>query len=197
MLGPQVLLIGKRTRIIMKLAKALEMEGFSASWTNKAGRALLEFPDHHFDLIAFGRGVDIRTMGRLQEGFEARNPNVIFMQGIAPIVPLLVEQISAKLLEREGYGVIADALFSLRKKHWEIEVALTQHSRLQVVMYRMDIFFRAHQQILFDGMKDRGRYMFTARKRRGRHYFMIKANDNETLIKAIRKKDVNSEEEEA
>ncbi len=197
MLGPQVLLIGKRTRIIMKLAKALELEGFSVCWTTKGSRALLDFPDRHFDLIAFGKGMDVRTMSKLQEGFETRNPNVIFLQGIAPIVPLLVEQISSKLLERDGNEVIADVLFSLQKKQWEIEVALTQHSRLQIILYRMDVFFRAHQQIVFDGMKDRGRYLFKIRRRRGRHYWLIKANDNETIIKAIRKKDVVSEEEEA
>jgi DNA-binding response OmpR family regulator len=96
-----VLLIGKRKSVLTRLASELQKEGLSVQWTNNYATAHTDFRPNRFDLIIFGRGVDDRNRLRLQTIYQARNPEIIFLEGIAPIIPLLVHQIRYALLRKK------------------------------------------------------------------------------------------------
>jgi hypothetical protein len=49
-----------------------------------------------YGAVAFGRAVGEEDRARMRDAFRAANPAVAFVDGLAPITPLLVAQLSRR-----------------------------------------------------------------------------------------------------
>jgi hypothetical protein len=87
----RVLLVGKRAAVLTKLQAALREVGIEDDLTQDVANA-----DRHqlreYTAIAFGRAVREDARARMKAAFQAGNPSVVFVDGLAPITPLLVAQ---------------------------------------------------------------------------------------------------------
>ena len=92
----RVLLIGKRAVVLTRLQAALRESGIEADLTQDtagAGRRQLR----EYDAVAFGRAVGEHDRARMRDAFRAANHAVAFVDGLAPITPLLVAQFEQAL----------------------------------------------------------------------------------------------------
>jgi hypothetical protein len=92
----RVLLVGKRASVLTSLQSALRKVGIEADLTQDVTAAR---PDglRRYDAVAFGRAVKENDRARMKAVFRAANPSVIFIDGLAPITPLLVAQFEEAL----------------------------------------------------------------------------------------------------
>lgn len=127
----RVLLIGKCTGVLRRLQAALREHGVDADVSRDVGRADAGRP-YAYDAVAFGRAVSSADRARMREAFRQGNPAVVFVDGLAPIIPLLVAQFEEALDRRpeaeRRLGTVERAdgrpAFELRS---EAEVSVVDH----------------------------------------------------------------------
>ena len=92
----RVLLIGARAAVLAKLAAALRIIGIGADITRDAAGVP---PDELrvYGAVAFGRAVTDEERAAVRRSFDAAGADVAYVEGLAPIVPLLVAQIEHAL----------------------------------------------------------------------------------------------------
>jgi hypothetical protein len=165
-----VLLIGKRKSVLTRLASELQKEGLSVQWTNNYATAHTDFRPSRFDLVIFGRGVDDRNRLRLQTIYQARNPEIIFLEGIAPIIPLLVNQIRYALLRKVKHErVLAEASCQLTKG-LDLQFQVNKECEIAIQLYQLDLLFREHQSDLFSSTVSAGQHILHLEKKKLRRF---------------------------
>lgn len=156
----QVLLFGRSRKVLRKLSTALTEQGIGCTSDQEVAGALRHIAVRSFDLIAFGRGVSPSDKKRVRESALARNPQILFVDGLAPITGLLVYQVKTALLKRKipdpGFRLLPfeNTRYGL-KMHFK--VALRQ-SRLQVDLYRMNFLHRVTRETLSLGDVGQGQH---------------------------------------
>jgi hypothetical protein len=156
-----VLLIGRNPTVLTNLASALTEEGFSVKTTNRVEPASEDFNAAEFDLIAFGRGVDETTNTFLKANFTAQNPKIIFVDGLAPVIPLLVRQIklalSGSLLQERIL-----ARFSCQQTDpLLLQVTTASACRLIIDLYQLDAVHNTQQKTLVSAFVSAGNHTFS------------------------------------
>jgi hypothetical protein len=92
----RVLLIGKRAAVLTRLQAAVRDIGIEADLTrNVSGADPGEL--RQYAAVAFGRAVGQTDRARIKEAVTAANPDVAYVDGLAPIAPLLVAQLEEAL----------------------------------------------------------------------------------------------------
>ncbi|MGK5643296.1 oxidoreductase, partial [Streptomyces sp. URMC 126] len=88
-----------------------------------------------------GRAVDPAERAAVRRAFESAGADAVFVEGLAPIVPLLVAQIEQALdrTPREQRR-----LAGLAAAPDGITVEVTTPGRVRVVAYRVDRLYRRH-----------------------------------------------------
>ncbi|MER5467259.1 oxidoreductase [Streptomyces sp. NPDC002685] len=154
--GPRrrVLLIGARVALLAKLAAALRVIGVGADIAYDAtGVPADEL--RAYGAVVFGRAVPEAERAAVRESFRDAGVDVAHVEGLAPIVPLLVAQIEHALargpreLRRLTRLVAADG---------EAGVEVTSACRVQLTAYRLDRLSRVHAYDVFDGILEPGRH---------------------------------------
>ena len=178
----RVLLIGARVAVLAKLAAALRIIGIGADITREVG-------DVHADelrgygAVAFGRAVTEEERAAVRRSFERAGVDVAYVDGLAPIVPLLVAQIEHALdrspaeQRRLTHLVAADG---------EAGVEVTSPCRVRVTAYRLDRLYRTHAQEVFDGVLEAGRHRIAldAKAVRGES-FVVARTSGSVLVEAM------------
>ncbi|MBD2701024.1 hypothetical protein IC229_10295 [Spirosoma sp. BT702] len=142
-----VLLIGRNPSVLNDLASALTDEGFNVTTTNLVEQAVQDFDGVDFDLVAFGRGVDEATNHQLRMSFGNQNPKLIFVNGLAPLIPLLVKQIKLAVLgEQAGKFLTAFVCVSADCKKVRVNVAVS--CELTIDLYELDAIHQTTQKRL-------------------------------------------------
>ncbi|OKJ93556.1 oxidoreductase [Streptomyces sp. CB03234] len=150
----RVLLIGARVAVLARLAAALRTIGIGADIAEDT----VAVPPEElraYGAVAFGREIGEERRRAVKEAFARAGADVAYVDGLAPIVPLLVAQIEHALdrspLERRR-------LIRLAAAGGEATVEVTSTCRVQLVAYRLDRLrrTRAHEQ--FDGLLEPGRH---------------------------------------
>jgi hypothetical protein len=150
----RVLLIGARVALLAKLAAALRTIGIGADIAHDA----TDVPADElrtYGAVAFGRAVGEEERAAVRQSFERAGVDVAYIEGLAPIIPLLVAQIEHALdrspqeLRRITRLVAADG---------EAGVEVTSTCRVQLTAYRLDRLFRTHEHEVFDGILEAGRH---------------------------------------
>src|SRR6266545_2318354 len=83
----------------------------------------------------------------MRDAFRATNPDVTFVNGLAPITPLLVAQFEQALDRRpEQERRLGDVTVS----EGRIELALRSQARVRVTVYRLTRLYRTRTEQLLD-----------------------------------------------
>ena len=95
----RVLLIGKRAAVLTRLQTALREIGIEADLTQEisgtAGDRL-----RPYTAVAFSHAVSAADRTTMRDVFRQANPDVVYVDGLAPITPLLVAQFEEALDRR-------------------------------------------------------------------------------------------------
>ncbi|MGF0175263.1 oxidoreductase [Streptomyces sp. Marseille-Q5077] len=150
----RVLLIGARVALLAKLAAALRTIGIGVEITHDvSGVAVDEL--RTYGAVAFGRGIGEGKRAAARRAFTEAGVDVAYVDGLAPIVPLLVAQIEHAL---DRSPAEQRRLTRLVAADGEAGVEVTSPCRVQLTAYRLDRLYRTHTHEVFDGVLEAGRH---------------------------------------
>ncbi|MZD09526.1 oxidoreductase [Streptomyces sp. SID5785] len=144
----RVLLIGARVALLARLAAALRTIGIGAEIVQDTSGVPAE-ELRTYGAVAFGRAVDATRRDAVRRQFADAGVDVVHVDGLAPVVPLLVAQIEAALdrgpeeRRRLTRLVAADGTAQLR---------VTSTCRVRLTAYRLDRLYRTHTRDVFDAV---------------------------------------------
>lgn len=178
----RVLLIGARVAVLAKLAAALRTIGIGADIAHDA-------TDVHADelrsygAVAFGRAVTQEERAAVRRAFEQAGVQVAYVDGLAPIIPLLVAQIENALDRRP---VEQRRLTRLVAADGEAGIEVSSPCRVRLTAYRLDRLYRSHVQEIFDGILEPGRHRIAldAKAVRGES-FVVARTTGSVLVEAM------------
>jgi hypothetical protein len=96
-----VLLIGKSQLVLDDAVAGLRDLGHNAEATNDFTDVTARFDLNEIDLVVFGGQVPPDRRAKLREEISASNPRVIFVQGLAGIPGLIVNQVEGALASQD------------------------------------------------------------------------------------------------
>ncbi|MFE0514929.1 oxidoreductase [Streptomyces sp. NPDC058964] len=150
----RVLLIGARVAVLAKLAAALRTIGIGADIAQDADGVPPE-ELRAYGAVAFGRAIGQPQRAAVRQAFERAGVDVAYVEGLAPIVPLLVAQIEHALDRRP---VAQRRLTRLVAADGEAGIEVTSPCRVRLTAYRLDRLYRTHTREVFDGVLEAGRH---------------------------------------
>ncbi|MBG0850999.1 oxidoreductase [Streptomyces spinoverrucosus] len=168
----RVLLIGARVALLARLAAALRTIGIGADITRDADGVPAD-ELRGYGAVAFGRGVGEEERAAVRRAFERAGVEVAYVDGLAPIVPLLVAQIEHAL---DRSPVERRRLTRLVTADGEAGVEVTSACRVQLTAYRLDRLSRTRAHEVFDGLLEPGRHRIPldAKAVRGESYLVAR-----------------------
>lgn len=178
----RVLLIGARVAVLAKLAAALRIIGIGADITREVGDVPAD-ELRAYGAVAFGRGITEEERAAVRRSFERAGVDVAYVDGLAPIVPLLVAQIEHALDRRP---VEQRRLTHLVAADGEAGVEVTSPCRVRLTAYRLDRLYRTHAQEVFDGVLEAGRHRISldAKAVKGES-FVVARSSGSVLVEAM------------
>ncbi|MCF3129451.1 oxidoreductase [Streptomyces olivochromogenes] len=150
----RVLLIGARVAVLAKLAAALRTIGIGADIAHDATGVPAE-ELRAYGAVAFGRAIGETETAAVRRAFERAGVDVAFVDGLAPIVPLLVAQIEHALDRRPPDQ---RRLTRLTVTDGAADIEVTSPCRVRLTAYRLDRLYRTHTRELFDDVLEPGRH---------------------------------------
>lgn len=178
----RVLLIGARVAVLAKLAAALRIIGIGADITHGVGDVPAD-ELRGYGAVAFGRAVTAEERAAVRRSFERAGVDVAYVDGLAPIVPLLVAQIEHAL---DRSPVEQRRLTRLVAADGEAGVEVTSPCRVRLTAYRLDRLYRTHAREVFDGVLEAGRHRIAldAKAVRGES-FVVARTSGSVLVEAM------------
>ncbi|MGW5733722.1 MULTISPECIES: oxidoreductase [unclassified Streptomyces] len=172
----RVLLIGARVAVLAKLAAALRTIGVGAEIAADAAGVP---PDElrTYGAVAFGRSVPAATRAGVRAAFEGAGLHVAYVDGLAPIIPLLVAQIE-HALDRSPLEL--RRLTRLAATDGSAGVGITSTCRVQLIAYRIDRLSRTQVHEVFDGVLEPGEHHIEldAKATKGESYVVARTTDS-------------------
>ncbi|WP_455360221.1 oxidoreductase [Streptomyces sp. SYSU K21746] len=180
----RVLLIGARVAVLAKLAAALRTIGIGAEITRDAA-AVPADELRTYGAVAFGRAVSERERAAVRAAFSAAGVDVAYVDGLAPIIPLLVAQIEHAL---DRSPLDRRRLTGLVVTDGEAGVEVTSGCRVQLIAYRLDRLYRIHVEELFDGSLAPGthRIPLDGRATRGESFIVARTTGSVLVAPMVR-----------
>ncbi|MGW0495447.1 oxidoreductase [Streptomyces sp. NPDC003007] len=179
----RVLLIGARVAALAKLAAALRTIGVGADITQDAHRVS---PDElrGYGAVAFGHAAGERERAAVRRAFDNAGATAAHVDGLAPIVPLLVAQIEHTL---DRSPVALRRLTGLTASDAGADLEVTSACRVTLTAYRLDRLSRTHTHEIFDGVLPAGRHRVAldAKAVRGQA-FVVARTSGSVLVTAVR-----------
>ncbi|MFJ8630054.1 oxidoreductase [Streptomyces sp. NPDC093568] len=178
----RVLLIGARVALLAKLAAALRTIGIGAEITDHVSGVPAEELGT-YGAVAFGRAVGADQRAAVRRAFHDAGVDVTYVDGLAPIVPLLVAQIEHAL---DRSPVERRRLTRLVAADGEAGVEVTSPCRVQLTAYRLDRLYRTHTHEVFDGILEAGRHRIAldAKAVKGES-FVVARTSGSVLVEAM------------
>jgi hypothetical protein len=177
-----VLLIGARVAVLAKLAAALRTIGVGADIAHDADGVP---PDElrGYGAVAFGHAAGEQERAAVRRAFERAGVPVAHVDGLAPIVPLLVAQIEHAL---DRSPADRRRLTRLTAGDGGADVEVTSACRVTLTAYRIDRLSRTHTHEIFDGVLEAGRHRVAldAKAVRGRS-FVVARTAGSVLVAAV------------
>jgi hypothetical protein len=151
--GKKVLSIGAGKKVLNRLTQALDEAGFIATFSYTYDQPELIFRDFagtHFDVVALGRGVSYENKLNIKTTFKAQNPAIAFVEGLAPVIPLLVDQVKLACLP----STLSPAQVQLLPGKLHIGIPFPCH--LQVKLYHLNWLYMSYKKVLADSYSKAG-----------------------------------------
>jgi hypothetical protein len=178
----RVLLIGARVAVLAKLAAALRTIGIGADITRDAHDVPAD-ELRAYGAVAFGRAVTEEERALVRRSFERAGVDVAYVDGLAPIVPLLVAQIENAL---DRSPVERRRLTRLVAADSEVGVEVTSPCRVRLTAYRLDRLYRTQIHELFDGVLEPGRHRIALDSRAVKgESFVVARTSGSVLVAAM------------
>ncbi|MDX3691783.1 oxidoreductase [Streptomyces europaeiscabiei] len=152
--GRRVLLIGARVAVLAKLAAALRAIGIGADIAHDATCVSAE-ELRTYGVVAFGRAVGEADRGAVRLAFDRAGVQVAYVDGLAPIIPLLVAQIEHAL---DRSPTPQRRLTRLVAAGGQAGIEITSTCRVELTAYRLDRLRRPHTYRFFDGILPAGQH---------------------------------------
>lgn len=156
----RILLIGRNPAILTNLASALAEEGLVVKTTNRVEQASQDFNAADFAVIAFGRGVDAATNAALRASFSDQNPAIRFVDGLAPVIPLLVKQIKLALSDRQVTEQILTDFSYEDTNPPRIHITATAPCQVSIDLYQLDTVHHTQQKTFVSEFVTAGNHTF-------------------------------------
>ncbi|MDQ0752766.1 hypothetical protein QF034_006997 [Streptomyces africanus] len=150
----RVLLIGARVAVLAKLAAALRTIGVGADIAHDADHVPAD-ELRAYGAVAFAPGTGEQQRAAVRRAFERAEVPVARVDGLAPIVPLLVAQIEHAL---DRSPLEQRRLTGLAVTDGEADIEITSACRVTLAAYRLDRFSRTRTHEIFDGVLEPGRH---------------------------------------
>jgi hypothetical protein len=150
----RVLLIGARVAVLAKLAAALRAIGIGADIAQDATGVPPE-ELRTYGAVAFGRAVGEADRAAVRRTFERAGVQVAYVDGLAPIIPLLVAQIEHAL---DRSPAQQRRLTRLIAADGQAGIEITSTCRVELTAYRLDRLYRTHTYRFFDGILPAGQH---------------------------------------
>lgn len=150
----RVLLIGARVALLARLAAALRTIGIGADIAQDADGVPAD-ELRAYGAVVFGRSVGAADRDAVRRAFTAAGADVPCVDGLAPIVPLLVAQTEQAL---DNSPPQRRRLTELTAADGAVEVEVTASCRVRLTAYRVDRLARTHTRDLFDDVLEPGRH---------------------------------------
>lgn len=178
----RVLLIGARVALLARLAAALRTIGVGADITQDAG-AVPADELRAYGAVAFGSAVGDEQRAAVRRAFADAGVDVPHVDGLAPIVPLLVAQIEHAL---DDSPAGRRRLTRLTATGAAADVEVTSPCRVRLTAYRLDRLHRTRTHEVFDGVLDPGvhRVALDAGTVKGESYLVARAPGS-VLVTAV------------
>ncbi|MGW3032308.1 oxidoreductase [Streptomyces sp. NPDC001178] len=178
----RVLLIGARVAVLAKLAAALRTIGIGADIAHDADGVPAD-ELRAYGAVAFGRAVSQEERTAVRRSFERAGVDVVYVDGLAPIVPLLVAQIEHAL---DRSPTEQRRLTRLVAADGEAGVEVTSPCRVRLTAYRLDRLYRTHTHEVFDGVLEPGshRIALDAKAMKGES-FVVARTAGSVLVEAM------------
>ncbi|WP_328351917.1 oxidoreductase [Streptomyces sp. NBC_00445] len=178
----RVLLIGARVALLAKLAAALRAIGIGADITRDAADVPAD-ELRGYGAVAFGRAVTQEERAAVRAAFDRAGVDVAYVDGLAPIVPLLVAQIEHAL---DRSPADRRRLTRLVAADGEAGIEVTSPCRVQLTAYRLDRLYRTHAHEVFDGILEPGRHRIAldAKAVKGES-FVVARTSGSVLVEAM------------
>jgi hypothetical protein len=177
-----VLLIGARVAVLAKLAAALRTIGVGADITRDATDVPAEELGQ-YGAVAFGRAITAEERAAVRRSFEDAGLDVAYVDGLAPIIPLLVAQIEQAL----GRSPVEHRrLTGLSAAGGAAHVDVTFPCRVRLTAHRLDRLHRTHTHEVFDGILEPGRHRIAleAKAVKGES-FLVARTSGSVLVEAV------------
>ncbi|WNZ07298.1 oxidoreductase [Streptomyces sp. 11x1] len=150
----RVLLIGARVAVLARLAAALRAIGIGADIAQDATGVPPE-ELRAYGAVAFGRAVGKADRDAVRAAFDRAGVQVAYVDGLAPIIPLLVAQIEHAL---DRSPAEQRRLTRLVAADGQAGIEITSTCRVELTAYRLDRLYRPHTYRFFDGILPAGRH---------------------------------------
>ncbi|WP_172382802.1 oxidoreductase [Streptomyces sp. MNP-20] len=150
----RVLLVGARVALLAKLAAALRTIGIGAEIAADAAGVPAE-ELRTYGAVAFGQAVPAGVRGSVREAFERAGVDVAYVDGLAPIVPLLVAQIEYAL---DPGPVAQRRLARLAVTDGAVVTEVTSPCRVRLTAYRLGRLRRPRVHEVFDEVLEPGEH---------------------------------------
>ncbi|MFG2944748.1 oxidoreductase [Streptomyces adustus] len=180
--GRRVLLIGARVALLARLAAALRIIGIGADITRDAhGVPADEL--RAYGAVVFGATAGAEQRAAVRDAFGRAGLDVAYVDGLAPIVPLLVAQIEHAL---DRSPADQRRLTRLVAVDGEAAVEVTSSCRVRLTAYRLDRLSRPRTHELFDGILEPGRHRIALDPRAVRGAsFVVARTSGSVLVEAL------------
>jgi hypothetical protein len=179
----RVLLVGARATVPPRLAAALRTIGIGADIAQDATGVPAE-ELRAYDAVAFGRAVGEEQRTAVRHAFARAGADVAHVDGLAPIVPLLVAQIEHAL---DRTPAERRRLTRLTAAGDAAEIEVTSPCRVRITAYRLDRLHRTRAHEVLDGVLAPGghRVALDAKTVRG-EAFLVARTPGSVLVTAVR-----------
>ncbi|MFD4628613.1 oxidoreductase [Streptomyces sp. NPDC058284] len=150
----RVLLIGPRVALLAKLAAALRTIGIGAEIAADAAGVA---PDElrTYGAVAFGRAVPEATRHSVRSAFDGAGAQVAHVDGLAPVIPVLLAQIEYAL---DRSPMEQRRLTRLTAGPGAAELEVTSACLVRLTAYRTDRLSRTHTHEVLDEVLEPGRH---------------------------------------
>ncbi|MFD7319845.1 oxidoreductase [Streptomyces sp. NPDC059875] len=179
----RVLLIGARAAVLGKLAAALRTIGIGADIVPDT-EGVTDDELRGYGAVAFGRAVPEEARAAVRASFARAAVDVAYVDGLAPVVPVLVAQIVSALdptpPERRRLTALAAA-------GAEATVEVASAVGVQLVAYRLDRLYRTHEKLLLDDVLEPGthRIPLDAKAVKGQSFLVARTTGSELVVPVV------------
>jgi len=136
-----VLVLGKSRLVLDEAVAGLRNLGYRAEGTNDFADVTARFDTREIDLVVFGGQVPPDRKAELREEIGAVNPQVIFVQGLAGIPGLIINQIEGAFAADEQQAIAAP---TFTPDDRTIRFTLTRPARVEVTAWWQTSFVPPH-----------------------------------------------------